>query len=275
MKSSTVLRLSAIALTAALAVNSSDAAGLKFVNINDSTTYIRVNDPDTVALILDIKTDYSFPAEGIAQANLIKMADMLMSVTGVGFDVEGYPAPSDLAEYEGGKWVPATEENSAAIIKLIDSDRVDVITQLWSEEPTIKPLYNDNGLLSMLACNYVYTGGAHGMYLEYCVNYNVREQKFVYLKDLLPGLDTPEGKKRYEKILVPLLTQKAKKYLTTDAEVKLDLLVDSVAPTGNFAFTKDGIVLRYQPYEIAPWAAGVVEVPLSYKEIQQIVESVK
>lgn len=275
MKTPLFLGLSAIALTSAFAPATSGAAGLKLVNFCDSTTYVRVNDPDTVALTLDIKTDYTFPAEGIAPANLIKMSDMLMSVTGVNYDVEGYPSPSDLADYDGGKWVPATPANSAAIAGMIDSDKPYILTQLWSEEPVIKPLYNDNGLLSMLASNYVYTGGAHGMYFEYCVNYSVRDQKFVYLKDLLPGLDTPEGKKLYEEKLVPVLTQKAKEYVTSDPEVKLSLLVDKVNPTGNFAFTKDGIVLRYQPYEIAPWAAGVVEVPLSYEEIDRIVKSVK
>lgn len=275
MKTPLFLGLSAIALTSAFAPATSGAAGVKLVNFCDSTTYVRVNDPDTVALTLDIKTDYTFPAEGIAPANLIKMSDMLMSVTGVSYDVEGYPSPSDIADYDGGKWVPATPANIAGINKLINSDMTDYLIRLWSEEPVIKPLYNDNDLLSMLASNYVYTGGAHGMYLEYCVNYSVRDQKFVYLKDLLPGLDTPEGKKLYEEKLVPLLTRKAKEYVTSDPEVKLSLLVDTVHPTGNFAFTKDGIVLRYQPYEIAPWAAGVVEVPLSYEEIDAIVKSVK
>ncbi len=263
----------AMAIIASICTGHTRAEKLKFVHINDSTTYVRINDPDTVALTLDIKTDYRLPYEGINPANRLKMADMLMNITGVNFDEEGYPAPSDVTKYDGGKWVPANEENTREVMRLLDSDYM-VLTRLWSESPVIEPVYEDEEHLSMLASNYVYTGGVHGIYWEYCVNYSLRGDRFVTLKDIFPGLDTPEGKKKYEEKLTPILTKKAKEYMSS-AEDGMSLLVDEVTPTSNFAFTKDGIVLRYQPYEIAPWAAGVVEIPLSYGEIKQITESVR
>lgn len=269
------LGFGAAALILAASASVSQAHDLKFVNITDSTTYVRVNDPDSLALTLDIITDYTVPTEGITPTNLFKMSDMLMSITGVSYDVEGYPSPSSMTDYEGGRWAPANESNTAAVKKLLDSNDVNITYMLWSEQPQIKPLYHDKDVLSMLACNYVYTGGNHGMYYEYCVNYSLKNQQFVYLKDILPGLDTPQGKNLYSEKLVPILTAKAKKVVGSDPDAPLDLLVDEVEPTGNFAFTKDGIVFRYQPYEIAPWAAGVVEVPLTYKEINSIVESVR
>lgn len=248
------------------------AENVEFITLNDSTTYVRVNDPDTTALTLDIKIDYTLPASGIKTADLLKMADMLMNITGVNFDSEGYPAPSPMTQYDGGEWMPATTSNSAKVQKLIDSTPEDeILFRIWSESPAIQPVYNDDELLSMLASNYVYTGGAHGMYQDFVVNYSVKEGRFVYLKDIFPGLDTPKGKRYYEEKLSPLLTAKARKLLTSDGECYLQ--ADKVMPSPNFAFTKDGIVMRYQPYEIAPWAAGVVEVPLTWSEINSAVAS--
>lgn len=264
--------LLAASLLAMAFVTSARAESLSYVEINDSTTYVRVNDPDTVALTLDIRTDYRLPSSGIKPAHLLKMADMLMTITGVDFDEEGYPAPSGMTGYEGGRWVPANDGNTAYAKTVAEAKADEAVYLFWSEEPQIKPVYEDADRLSMLASNYVYTGGAHGMYTEYCVNYSLRDQQFVYLKDILPGLDRPEVKKRYEEIMVPMLTSKARRILSEGSGGTMTLLADKVYPTGNFAFTADGIVFRYQPYEIAPWACGVVEVPLNREEIARIIE---
>lgn len=248
-----------------------DGGKVTFATLNDSTSYVRVEDPGPAALALDIKISYTLPVSGISTMDLIKMSDMLMSVTGVGFDTEGYPYPSDMTEYDDGRWVAANDSSAAAVRRFIaGSDPAGTYHMLWSEEPVISPLYNKDGRLSMLASNYAYTGGAHGIYREYCVNYSVDGGRFVYLKDIFPGIDTPEGRKAYGKALKPVLAAKARKIL---AGSSMSLLADEVEPTGNFSFSDDGIVLRYQPYQIAPWAAGVVEVPLTWQEITAIIKA--
>lgn len=247
-------------------------ADVKFVNICDSTSYIRTGDSSETALSLDIKIDYTMPYSGIIPENMLKLNDMLTQITGVNFDYEGLPAPSQMVMYEGGKWVAATSENSKDLLRRIHSNEDDLAFKLWSESPFIKPVYNDSERLSMLAGNYVYTGGAHGMYFDNCVNYSLKEGKFVYLNDIFPGIDSAAGKSKYDEILDRLLTAKAKKQITDNGGA---LLVDTVSVTSDFAFTKDGIVLRYQPYEIAPWSEGVVEIPLTYAEIASIVSQVR
>lgn len=257
--------MATLAAGSAFAHNSGEVT---FATLNDSTSYVRVEDPDSIALALDIKISYTLPVSGIHTIDLIKMSDMLMGITGVGFDAEGYPGPSDMTQYDGGRWMAANDSSAAAVRRFIaDSAPADIYYMLWSEEPAISPLYNKDGKLSMLASNYAYTGGAHGIYREYCVNYSVSDGKFVHLKDIFPGLDTPTGKKAYNNVLKPILTAKAEKVL---AGSSMSLLTDEVEPTGNFSFSDTGIVLRYQPYQIASWAAGVVEVPLTWHEIADI-----
>lgn len=250
------------------------ATELNFVNIKDSVSYIRLDDPDETALTLDIKIDYSLPTQGIENVNLIKMTDMLISLTGLHFDVEGYPVPSLRTHYPEGRWVPATPANSVGVMQRIHSDDNEVQFLLWSEEAVIRPIYQDKQRLSMLASNHYYTGGPAFSYFDFCVNYSLEEQKFIYLDDLFPGIDNPDLKPLYLHELSTLLTEKATQILSAIPSGVHKLLLDHVPPTRNFTFTADGIAMRYMPMDITSRDAGIVEIPLTYSEINSIVKSV-
>lgn len=265
--------LSALASSLFLLSANASASDLQFVTINDSTSYIRINDPDTIASTLDIKVKYTLPVSGIKPANLIKLNDMLMSTADVNYDLNGYLTPSQAVEYDGGQWVPATPANSAELLKKVRNDELPY-SSLWGEDAEISPLYHDAERLTMAASNYIYVGGAHGMYFSYCANYSLKEQKFVYLHDLLPGLNSKEGFEKYSKVMEPILTEIAKKVLTGDDGDSM-MLVDTVPISTDFAFTDKGIELRYQPYDIAPWSAGLVSLPLTYSQLDEIVKAVR
>lgn len=249
------------------------AAKVEFVNISDSTDYIpgdymKCTDAPPM---LTIRTDYTLPISGIKQADVLKMADILMNIADGNYDADGNPIPSEFVQYDDKVWTVASHSDLADFSEWKSKCFPDEAPyQEWSESPAIKPIYNDGKRLSMLASNYMYTGGAHGLYYDFTVNYSVTDGKFVTIDDILPDFNFQDIRSYYDNAFSPILTEKAKKILS-DPDGGCVLLVDSVLLSTNFAFTPDGIVMRYQPYSIAPWAAGVVEIPLSYKEIAKIV----
>jgi hypothetical protein len=42
--------------------------------------------------------------------------------------------------------------------------------------------------------------------------------------------------------------------------------------SGNYRFTTEGIVFYYDPYEIAPYSFGVIELKLPYEKIEKLLK---
>ena len=61
--------------------------------------------------------------------------------------------------------------------------------------------------------------------------------------------------------------------LDGSSEDYLSLLVevDEVNPNNNFFFTAEGMVYLYNQYEIAPYAAGQIEICLPYEKVLPLV----
>lgn len=115
--------------------------------------------------------------------------------------------------------------------------------------------YNAGGVLSILLYDDSYTGGAHGMSVVTSYNFNISSGYKITLNDVL------KSKKSYQKV---------KKYVSDYMLKHPDLFFD---PTTNdftinkdtsFNYTKEGIGLVFQEYEIAPYAAGTpsINIPI-------------
>ena len=46
------------------------------------------------------------------------------------------------------------------------------------------------------------------------------------------------------------------------------LWLDNVVPNGNFFLDKEGITWSYQPYEVGPYALGIVTATLSWDDLK-------
>lgn len=89
------------------------------------------------------------------------------------------------------------------------------------------------------------------------VNYNLTNGKIISLPDLMkPG---------YEAKLTELVREKVK-------EEDLYLLVqpEDITLPSAFAITSDGILFSFNPYAIAPYAAGIIKIDLSLDEIYDL-----
>ncbi|WP_020569462.1 RsiV family protein [Neolewinella persica] len=116
-------------------------------------------------------------------------------------------------------------------------------------------LLNTNNLLTLATNHYFYTGGAHGNHYTILHTFSTDSVQLLTFDDIfLPGQVAE---------LEKLLTQKAK-------AIGLGYQTETVPVTENIAFTKEGLLFDYPPYEIASYADGEIEIVLPYAEVSHL-----
>ena len=117
---------------------------------------------------------------------------------------------------------------------------------------------------------YWYGGGAHGMPLRSQRCFNLQTGKEIKFKDFYKGDEetfktlvaekTAEDFDSYEEYEAPYF-----------AETRVDVYDQAYEyagiETSNIELTEDGICLYYMPYEMGPYAAGFIEINISYDEL--------
>lgn len=126
-------------------------------------------------------------------------------------------------------------------------------------------LYHSRQLLSLYHFRYSYTGGAHGNYGTSFIVINLQNGKTLTTDDIF----TETGKRHLNKWV--------EKYfriaygLGDTASLKSSFLFDDhIAANTNFYTTAKGIGFSYMPYEIAPYAAGEIQVFIPYSDIKHL-----
>ncbi|WP_295636845.1 DUF3298 and DUF4163 domain-containing protein [uncultured Mailhella sp.] len=128
-------------------------------------------------------------------------------------------------------------------------------------EMDIEGTIHGNGKVTgMLWKAYQYAGGAHGNLLVLSRNYVSSNGRSVGLHDLF---------RRPEKALALMSELTRKKLL--EQELPQDMVEAGTAPEeenfSTFLLEEDGLTVYFNPYQVGPWAAGVVTVTLPLKEL--------
>ena len=119
------------------------------------------------------------------------------------------------------------------------------------------------GVVSVTFSVYSYTGGAHGNLEITCLNYDLRTGRRLDLADLF---------KDPEKAL-QLMSAWSQKELARSLgeDTDEDMIRDGVAPDlrnfANLTLTPQGLRIEFQPYQVAPWAAGPQRVDMPLAEL--------
>lgn len=135
----------------------------------------------------------------------------------------------------------------------------------WKNFYHVSPLYFDESRLSVNISKYAFTGGAHGMLHNTVVNFDLDTGDLVSLDSLL---DKPEMEK-----LNKLINQNLREKNSLQPEQSLrsaGFLNDEVEISSNYCITRSGIKFIYNPYEIAPYAMGVVTVFIPFNELNAL-----
>ena len=147
------------------------------------------------------------------------------------------------------------EQNKEAI----EADAEDGNYYSITEESLIQMCRADELVLSYEYNYYYYYGGAHGQYGYVGMNYDPLTGKPIAFTDITNDINA-----MYDAIIDALANSPYESYLDDDYE---DIVYDYIYDYGmdkNFAITYDGIDVFFNPYELAPYAAGLVQVSIPY-----------
>lgn len=143
-----------------------------------------------------------------------------------------------------------TRKNKDALAKQEYSNRYDMFADY-------KVKLNDQHYLSVLQSIYTYSGGAHGTTIRYSLTLDKKTGEPVTLRDLFDS-------DAYLYILNEYAAQQNKDIY----------LYEPVKITGqeSFYLTDSELVIYYQQYEVAPYAAGFVEYHFPYTMLQSVLK---
>lgn len=118
-------------------------------------------------------------------------------------------------------------------------------------------IFTDDKYISFHAEEYYYIGGAHGSNKITVGTIDRKTGRRLRLKDFVPAHNLS--------VLTEILHEKVVKKLGGK-----DKLLGEVLPIENFCVVKEGLKFVYNEYEVACYAAGAVEVVVSFAEIGKL-----
>lgn len=146
--------------------------------------------------------------------------------------------------------------------KFLNPASEDDLIELESSE-AINVEFADNRLICLAQNWSNYTGGAHGLYGTNYENIDLQNNRRLKLSDII---DTIAAKKTLEKLLEKEFLKKFP--LEKDEKISDVLLAEKITATENFALNGKGIAFNYDPYEIAAYVYGQINLFIPYKQIQ-------
>jgi len=164
------------------------------------------------------------------------------------------------------------ETIDTAIIELEEEfrdfiDDLNFPTPNWSLESTVDVTFSDSLYFAISMSNYSYTGGAHPNYYASKKIFNKETGELLNLLNIVK--DTSSLKKlvetnfRKEVEISPTESLSAAGFWFENDQFKLPL---------NIGMTNDGLEFYYNPYEVAPYAQGAIEVILPFSEIEKLLK---
>lgn len=137
----------------------------------------------------------------------------------------------------------------------------------------IRKEFDNDNLVTYTATIFMYDGGAHGMTQSASVTYS----KELVMRLSYDNAFSPEGLKA----LKQALREGLKKYFEVTTNQELIGMLNGVddpyglpLPNGDPFITQQGLVLRYAPYEIAPYSAGMPTVTIPWTKIRSLLRPI-
>jgi hypothetical protein len=137
----------------------------------------------------------------------------------------------------------------------------------WDQQYNWEVLFNESYLLTIRALYYEYTGGAHGNYGYANLVLDMKQGSQLALDDLfIPGYES-----KLKQLALAELKRQYKASTVGDLTDQGFFLENGFELTDNFFIQKNGIGFTYNPYEIAAYALGAVDVFIPWSSLQDII----
>ena len=126
---------------------------------------------------------------------------------------------------------------------------------------------NSDNILSILIKYYKYAGGAHGYYENVAYNIDIRNGKFLTLDDLFKeDID-------YKNVINEEIRIQIEELIKSDEQNKGVYEFKSIEDKQKFYIQDDNLVVYFDLYDIAPYAAGIPEFMINVNKIDHILKS--
>ena len=130
----------------------------------------------------------------------------------------------------------------------------------------------DGSVFSMTTYYSTYTGGAHPNNVQEAVNFSLQTGEKLTLAEVLQ----PQGEASLEGMILEWLETKADNFGLFDEyqTVVADKFQNSALDAQSTAwyFSNNGLVVFFNPYDITPYAAGVVKIEFPYESLTDVLE---
>jgi hypothetical protein len=121
--------------------------------------------------------------------------------------------------------------------------------------------YNENCYLSLYFDQYEYAGGAHGLTVRYSDTWNLPKSKRMELSEMFPH------RENYKAFVIESINKQIETEIGNGNVMYFDdypkLVAENFKPN-NFYLTKEGLVIYFQQYDIAPYASGIPTFVIPY-----------
>lgn len=124
-------------------------------------------------------------------------------------------------------------------------------------------VYNSNGIVSITMLSQEYSGGVHGNDLLTTFNYDLARNELITPSSLF--VDPKDS--RIVDILLGKLMLEFEVNAPDELEYEGIFNYQVLEVTNNFYFTDEGITFYYNPYELAAYAVGPIELSVTYSEL--------
>ena len=140
----------------------------------------------------------------------------------------------------------------------------------WYEYYEEKIILNSNHILSFERYLGSYTGGAHGSHIYDLINFDLHTGDTIFLDDILI-----DGYEADLNDIADIIFRKDNDIVADEdlSEIGYWGLDDGFRVNNNFLLTMNGLRFIFNEYEIAPYAAGAIELFIPYKRIKHLIRS--
>ena len=159
---------------------------------------------------------------------------------------------NDVIQRDLGSYI----EEMKSFVKEMDYTEVYTEEQLTSVQYAVSAQYTvhtlSDSILSLTVGIYEYTGGAHGNYWDVAFNFDLETGQAYTLKEYYQN---PDYLQYVDKVI--------KEELDREKESVFEDAFQSFKENGQFYIANDRPYIFFNPYEVANYARGIVQIPLS------------
>lgn len=142
----------------------------------------------------------------------------------------------------------------------------------FASDNTVKVKRIDENCIDLVYTSYVYTGGAHGNYADRAYVFDSETGELATLSALTDNTDALAS--YLSEYMMKLISEDKEQYYSERipdgylTDTSTDEAVKALVRDGSWYFDNDGMCIFSDPYEIGPYAAGIVEFHIPYNDLR-------